>query len=870
MPGRADGWKDRQLNCRSYLSFLTVHQSPLPGVKNILPRLFHPHHMNVRLLLLTLLFALSVHQLEAQRFVPLAGHRVQKTAVKPAPLEDIQKVNCVDTLPSDFVRILEGTTEIVKVPLDTIGRGGGFDDYRCLGCGGASFGTASLANDTLIYTANTNVGQGLDTLRVTVCNDAAVCLDTVAVIALVQRPGQLFDIGELSVAPRGRTEVIVPTPNLPGGAVCRSIEICAPDYLGREQRAAFITGIQDGNDYTYVAARYAGVDSVCVELCNAFGLCDTYRGAFRIERPSRRLPFFDDFSYDDFRPDPILWQNEDVLINRNFAVLPPSIGVATFDAVNFDGQSYAPTDAGTGQIRDFLTSTPLDMRGETNAVLNFYLQPRGLGNRPEVQDSFLVQFLDNTGRWNTVYAQAGLLNTIGVNTEVPFTGVTVEVPNTYLYNGFQFRFGAKSSEQGAVDMWHLDYVKLSGESTTLVTQDISLVQAPQVLIEPYTSMPLRHLRAGGSELFRDTMEMITFNHRTDVSTTGGGNTVIRSVPGNSGVSATGLFVPQTFGDTDFPNQGIERRTAFFPGTDYFQEIQNFLINVADPGTFFGITDTYGFRDNTQDGFSPLILRNDTATTLTVFDEYFAYDDGSAELMLEGQAGTVIVQQYTNYVPDKLTGVRLQIPRGLGGLGDQDLRIVIYRGDTLPEGDPILSFDVPILYAEDFYRDSLQGFTSYELPQVLDLPEGNFFVGWEQLRANRSVGIGFDVNSRPGEVQFFDFGNGWEPLRGSIRGALMIRPLMAGADINPTSTTLPEAEVALIDVYPNPTAGTLHLRPRPGIVLPGLTVRLLNLAGAELLRTTGRAEVSLDQYPAGLYLLEVSDGYRVSRHKIVRQ
>ncbi|MTB53588.1 T9SS type A sorting domain-containing protein [Lewinella sp. W8] len=826
--------------------------------------------MNIRLLLLSLLFILSAHQTMAQRLVPLAGHRVIKSSLKSAAPTDFQKNDCTVTLPENMVRILEGNTQEIKVPLDTLGLGGGFDDFRCLDCAGASFGTATLVSDTLTYVANTNVGQGLDTLRVTVCNEDGVCADTVSTIALVQRRGRLIELGELPVAPQGVTEVIVPTPDLPSGAVCRTVETCAPDYLGREQRASFITGIQDGNDYTYVAARYAGVDSVCVQLCNAFGLCDTYRSAFRIERPTRSLPFFDDFSYDDFRPDPELWQNEDVLINRTYAVLPPSIGVATFDAVNFDGQPYAPTNAGTSQIRDFLTSTPLDMTGNTVATLNFYLQPRGLGNRPETQDSFLLQFLDQNGNWNTVFSRAGLLNTVGVNTEVPFEPVTLSVPNNYLYDGFQFRFGAKSSEQGAVDMWHLDYVKLTGDSSTVVTQDIALVAPPKVLIEPYTSMPLRHLRGGGIELFRDTMELIAFNHRNDASTIGIGNTVVRAVPGNSAVSSTTLFAPQTFGDNDFSNQGVEVRKAFFPGTDYFQDIQNFLLNDANPNDLFGISETYQYRDETQDGFSPLILRNDTATTVTVFDEYFAYDDGSAEVMLEAQEGTVVVQRYTNYVPDKLTGVRLRIPRGLGSLGDQDLRIVIYRGDTLPEGDPVLSFDVPILFAEDFYRDSLQGFTSYELPEILELPEGNFFVGWEQLRANRSVGIGLDLNNQPGEVQFFDFGNGWEPLRGSIRGALMIRPLMAGADINPTSVSTPESEVPLLDVYPNPTEGTLHLRPRPGLLLPALTVRLFNLAGVELLRTNGVETLALDQFPAGLYLLEVSDGRRVSRHKIVRQ
>ena len=87
------------------------------------------------------------------------------------------------------------------------------------------------------------------------------------------------------------------------------------------------------------------------------------------------LPFFDDFSYywHTSQPDQKLWIDSYVFINNHFAIEPPSNGVATFDALDADGNIYKSTS--TTFPADTLTSSPIDLgvSGLRNVYLSFFL-----------------------------------------------------------------------------------------------------------------------------------------------------------------------------------------------------------------------------------------------------------------------------------------------------------------------------------------------------------------------------------------------------------------------------------------------------------------------------------------------------------------
>ena len=836
--------------------------------------------MSLRLLLTLSLLTGLLAQVSAQTFRPLSGYEQLASSQRKAARNQLalEKMDCDEPVDlTDITLVRPGERANVLGTPDTLTLGPGIT-YSCNGCSSAEGGTAILRADTIRFTANEGVEEVLDTFFITACNAAGRCSNTRPVVVLTQREGRTVTLNSRNLNPQEQVILPLPDEDFIRKASCSSLDNCDDDaYPGREQLFYF-----DAGGINYTAARAAGTNAVCATFCTAFGLCDTYRTEVTIVRGIGRLPFFDDFSDDSFRPDARLWQDEDVLVNRNFAVLPPSLGVATFDAVDFDGRPYEDTNGGRGTVpRDYLTSTPLDMRGEDGAALSFYLQPRGLGNRPERQDSFLVQFQREDGSYETVLRIEGQLNTVPSNRELPFIPYLIPVPERFLYNGFTFRFANKSNERGAVDMWHLDYVKLSAVSNTLATDDVALTDAPGSILGPYTSLPLRHFQAAGEDLVQPAITVNLYNAADEAFNFGESKSSVISVRRGSIRITQGDLVDQNvFGvPGSFPPMeyvGGDLATGW-GGLDDVRGYLNNLPLTDEPvllTTRFDISVAKGNDESAEDNTlsNKITGNNNRAISTTELGEYMAYDDGSAEVLVEVPRNTVLVQRFTAFVTDTLRGIRIRIPRALASLGDQDLRLVVY-GDGESPGERLYEEDFPIVYAEDFFIDSLQGYTTYLFSEPLALPAGNFYVGYEQLRADVNIGVGYDRNNPTAAgVQFFDASNNgeWREVRGTVTGALMVRPLLAGFDESPTAIREAIAAQGLIDVFPNPTTNLLHLRPRPDVRLADLQVKICDVAGAVIEVRAGQPTLELGNLPKGVYILTVSDGARQSNHKIVRQ
>ena len=166
-----------------------------------------------------------------------------------------------------------------------------------------------------------------------------------------------------------------------------------------------------------------------------------------------KLPFVDDFSNYSGYPDPHLWADRQGFVNTGFAVLPPSIGVVTLDALNEYGQIYPQASHNTFPA-DTLTSNPIRldsnflqnrvMLAEDSIYFSFYYQPGGgsrdpdaggweiIGDAPEHSDKLVLEFGYGTG--NIVFAgytygeyviEAGQYYSTGDSIENPF------MPGTY-------------------------------------------------------------------------------------------------------------------------------------------------------------------------------------------------------------------------------------------------------------------------------------------------------------------------------------------------------------------------------------------------------------------------------------------------------
>ena len=175
---------------------------------------------------------------------------------------------------------------------------------------------------------------------------------------------------------------------------------------------------------------------------------------FLKNKASISLPFFDDFSSLDISTN--LWIGNSTLINNNYPINPPTIGVVTFDGLDSMGFAYDINMVNNSGYADQLLSQEIDMSNIDTAYLLFYHQPQGHGDDPQVQDSLILEFLsDSLGfkSWKKVWSVAGsTLKEFKKNALMVFE-------QEFLHSTFQFRFRNIATLSGNFDHWHVDYVK---------------------------------------------------------------------------------------------------------------------------------------------------------------------------------------------------------------------------------------------------------------------------------------------------------------------------------------------------------------------------------------------------------------------------
>ena len=226
------------------------------------------------------------------------------------------------------------------------------------------------------------------------------------------------------------------------------------------------------------------------------------------------LPFFDDFSNYTGYPKSSLWADRQAFVNNSYPFCPPSIGVATLDALDENGMIY--THAETQAFgADTLTSNPIrmdynnvyhrPMQISDSVYFSFYYQPGGasrsyppvewerIGDKPETDDSLVVEFGYPTGDsvfigyiysdyelpYNHAHADSviyspgdSLLNPFFLPDTVYYifdfyanAGASIELPSDSLF-GPEFQWNHIWSTAGcSVDQWlnadeyHLQYFK---------------------------------------------------------------------------------------------------------------------------------------------------------------------------------------------------------------------------------------------------------------------------------------------------------------------------------------------------------------------------------------------------------------------------
>ena len=172
-------------------------------------------------------------------------------------------------------------------------------------------------------------------------------------------------------------------------------------------------------------------------------------GQLKMAADTLSLPFFDDFAYDGPYPDQNLWVDNNVFINKTIGIDAPSVGMATFDGIDFSGSPYG----GAKGRADFLTSQYLDLSSfgpEDDLFLSFFIQAKGRGDSPGDTDSLSVEFKNENEEWEEMAAY----QIIDADSSFVFRALPI-LNDDFFHEGFQFRF-VNVAAGGFKDHWHLD------------------------------------------------------------------------------------------------------------------------------------------------------------------------------------------------------------------------------------------------------------------------------------------------------------------------------------------------------------------------------------------------------------------------------
>jgi len=855
-----------------------------------------------KLLYLAILLLAGHYTLHAQiELVPLSEnvaiqHYLQEQESKSSktprqPQLAIEKSVCNNLTQPNVTYVQAGVRRGIKIQIDTAGLGRVVGTYGCSNCQFAEFGTAEIRNDSLFYTAKTDIEAGEDRIQVNFCTGSTPdsCRSrTYRIVA--RRNGRTHPVDMVTTVNQNATYLVTANVSmLPGRkAACSSFINCETDYDGRYREVAFmpLDATKADGRISYRSDYNIGVDSVCAVMCDTFGVCDTFQFAFRITSGTDEIsiPFFEDFSYVGPYPDS-LWADRDIFVNNDMADTPPSFGVATFDGLNRDGSAYG----GAFGESDRLTSKYINLSNVREDVyLTYWVQRRGFGDRPELRDSFLVEFKNKSGNWIRVDALPGIPANESDTARVPFRFRSIKVPNELKSSTFQFRFKNLSDRTGLLDVWHLDYVRmdrsvLRPDSTF---DDFAFTRHPNFILERYSSMPWKQFRVNRDQELMDSISVGVWNHAVETR-----SVLESSVALNENISNLELFKVTLFNDQQqsIPNTGPQNRIYLFQRdsvnpplkpvlpSDAFKNLsKNIGDSTLNNYNFLSFRLTYSLANNSEQkgvGYEA-VKRNNSVNRDTYFSNYFSYDDGTAEAGLIAQQGIQIAMQYRLNTPDTLRALQFHFPRTTVNIADQLFDIKVWK-DTLDNTPEYEATGQRAYYANLYVKeDTLQGFTTYRLQKngrdtFLLLPAGNFYIGWEQAspcEGTRCIPVGYDRNTSDGTQYLRRNINGriWETFpRNFSTGALMIRPVFGS---NAPPSTVPPVVTATDDLqkpqrnfrlFPNPTQNVLNITPSEGNY-EDFQFLIYNSTGQQMLRGALQPQLQVQDLPAGIYFIKIAD------------
>ena len=583
------------------------------------------------------------------------------------------------------------------------------------------------------------------------------------------------------------------------------------------------------------------------------------------------LPFFDDFTTPlEGAPDPRKWDPKGgAFVSNRLALAPLTRGAATLDGLKANGQSYSGSTGVLYGPIDSLKSLPIDLSGLTasdQVYLSFAWQAGSIVGTPSL----------NAGR-NTVKLELYLKNSANVwtlawnyDSQRALTGFRQQViplnQPQYLHGTFQFMLVASGNISENSDNWNIDYVLLDRNrarglaDTTFV--DVATgagllganpsggLRSP---LRRYTAMPVWQFNAA------PTAEL---NPALGVNLT---NLELPTPPLPRPIDVTGtvrnLTTNTTLGTWLQSSRLINTNVRNSPQTGS-------AASVAVPVTATPKRLRYSLVINTNGLEMPRAMPNDTISRDVELNNYFAYDDGTAEAYTQINSYSTglpaaLAYRFNLNQPDHVGGLRLYPVYTASDVNSRPVTISVWADDAGKPGATPIASKTGTLPGT---APAAGGLPYVEITFDQPVPvSGVFYVGYSQPSVGRDLHYGKDMNSSyPASALWSRSNTGvWDSVRFFLRrGAFMMRPVMTN---NVTTATASAREAAAYSIYPNPAHGTVRVD-GPAFARATLLDALGRTVWEQPAAQAGQASLPLPTLPAGVYTVRLllADGRTVGR------
>lgn len=460
------------------------------------------------------------------------------------------------------------------------------------------------------------------------------------------------------------------------------------------------------------------------------------------------LPFQDDFSGETGFPDQMKWTDSKVYVNNTFPRAQRSRGVATFDGLNEGGRAYDLNHQQSDSLSDVLTSRFLNLTNVSSPYLNFLYQEGGYGEVPESDDSLVVDFWNvDSARWERVWSMKGQEMQ---NDQWRWASISANDPK-WLKNGFRFRLGTYGAQSGGFDVWNVDYLSMESNRTAAdtVIEDPAMTIPHANLLQHFTHIPWFHM---GSAQFKQN---ISLGYRRNGPVPTGG---------------WSLYLGKYKLYQDQVKIAQDTIASVITNLDHDVDL-NYNVNVRVQNIFTPTASTELKMVSWFDGENVGIRKNDSSVFQVVYDNDYAFDDGSAERVYGLTLGnSYILNRFQPLLSDTLKGLKIFFGESTSDLSNSPFQIVVFKFQNNAPGDTLYLSDS--IYYPQFAGGNNQ-FYSYALDNGGVYINGTCYIGVKQLN-NTPLTIGLDLNTDSLTQIVYGDGVNWYPSL-QKNSHLMMRP-----------------------------------------------------------------------------------------------